>query len=227
MNSYSVVRRSFCNCCGGEGMKLGGEGLGRKLVKVCSGTPTEELPSTWHQLRSRTSTRKGSRLCWCVALLCGVLASSGGLFFEAHDTTTDVALTRRSLSNPALRDVGLKSTSRLLSLFFEGFFVTWDPQKTALICTQYTKEMNASPFPQNLCFETGTRPGLLRFVAEPPGAPVYPSGCKLRLSKILRQPSEASFRDKVGRDKLTNHEVFRLISTAYCLSDNSAGSSAI
>ena len=33
-------------------------------------------------------------MCWCVALLCGVLASSGGLFFETHDTTTDVALTR-------------------------------------------------------------------------------------------------------------------------------------
>ena len=30
--------------------------------------------------------------------------------------------------------------------------------------------MNASPFPQNLCSPPGNRPGLLRFVAEPPGA---------------------------------------------------------
>ena len=78
-----------------------------------------------------------------------------------------------NLSNPALRDAGLKSTSRLLSLFLGdlgGFSRAWDPQKTAFICTQYTKEMNASPFPQNLCLPTGIRPGLLRFVAEPPGA---------------------------------------------------------
>ena len=131
-------------------------------------TPQQMLHSQREPVQSRRRTQVNIKASESfLGRLFNFLA--GGLFFEAHDTTTDVALTRRSLSNPALGEAGFKSTARLLSLFLGGFFVAWDPQKTAFICTQYTKEMNASPFPQNLCFATGNRPGLLRFVAEPPG----------------------------------------------------------
>ena len=86
--------------------QLGGEGLGRKLVKVpprksfrqhginYAEGQAQQVVSPFSGAGANIDVAFLLAMCWCVALLCGVLASSGGLFFETHDTTTDVALTR-------------------------------------------------------------------------------------------------------------------------------------
>ena len=53
------------------------------------------------------------------------------------------------------------------------FYRAWDPPRTPLGPRKLhhnTKEMNANSFPQNMRFGPENRPGLLLFVAEPPGA---------------------------------------------------------
>ena len=103
-NEQGCQRRAAIN--------LGVEGLGRKLVKVPPRKSFRQHGINYAEGQAhakaagRVTFFSGAganidvafllAMCWCVALLCGVLASSGGLFFETHDTTADVALTRRT-----------------------------------------------------------------------------------------------------------------------------------